>query len=919
LLAKHKDARNYYNALYRLGETSLMLGDPKAAEIALADLVAKRPDDPLLEFALPYLGRAQHQNGKSADAKRTLTKALDKFPKGRLQEQCRYDLAQAHDQLGDKEEARRLLASIAADSAGKLADNALLTIGTAYFEDRDYAAALKAFEDLEQRFPKSPWLNTAKLNRALCLYQLKRYDQAQRLLDAQTSNSPDVPEGWYWLGMTQKARGQFDLAANTLLDAHTRFSKTALAAEMLFHAAHAQFQRGEYKSAMERFQQVVSSYPKHDLVDDALYYAVEAARASDQHERATALASRFFRDHPQSPVFGQVMLAAGQSLIELGRNDEAGKFLADLDARKPGASLAIPARYYYGLALRSEGKQQEAIRVLESLAEFNDSEDPALRQVLSDARFLVGSCYFENKEYSLSLPPLQEYLSSVPDGEVAGHAVSYLAVGMAELGRFKELPGVLEKMRSKAPRDVAVPAMFRVAEACFEAKEYSLAADLYTEIAGQDPSGPFAARALSGLGWARYHDGKYAAAAQAFGRVLESNPPVAMASEAEYVRARALEADDKLGEAVVAYQAVLSKYPQSVQAPDASLQLARTLKKQGKDSDAITAYEETAKRFPQSKQLDVVLYEWGWALQQNRLDAESQRVFERLASEFPDSSHMSDAVINVCETLYQDKQFSAVVSRLKPLLSRELQPAVREAVLYRLARTQVELSNWTEAKSAFEHLASDFPHGRLRREAEFWIAESDRQLGQTKAAIEQFTRLISDQGASEPWLGTAYLRLAQAQGEQKLWKDLLATIEQLRKLFPKYELMNVADYHAGRALQNLARFDEARESYRRGIAGRSDENAAQCQFMIGETFFHQKRFQEALREFLKVEILYAFPQWQADALLEAGKCHESLQEWSRAAETYNRILEKYPKTPHVQEAAKRRAAALQRVTADNKK
>src|SRR5437870_10894832 len=99
---------------------------------------------------------------------------------------------------------------------------------------------------------------------------------------------------------------------------------------------------------------------------------------------------------------------------------------------------------------------------------------------------------------------------------------------------------------------------------------------------------------------------------------------------------------------------------------------------------------------------------------------------------------------------------------------------------------------------------------------------------------------------------------------------MLVTIDQLRKQFPRYELMSVADYHTGRALQNLARFDEAREAYRRGIAGRSDENAAQCQFMIGETLFHQKRFQEALREFLKVEILYAFPQWQAGALLEAG-------------------------------------------------
>jgi TolA-binding protein len=125
----------------------------------------------------------------------------------------------------------------------------------------------------------------------------------------------------------------------------------------------------------------------------------------------------------------------------------------------------------------------------------------------------------------------------------------------------------------------------------------------------------------------------------------------------------------------------------------------------------------------------------------------------------------------------------------------------------------------------------------------------------------------------------------------------------------------VADYHAGRAMQNLGRFDEARDQYRRAIAGRSDENAAKSQFMIGETYFHQKRFQEALREFLKVEILYAFPQWQSGALLEAAKCHESLQEWPRAAETYNRILEKYPKSSHAAEASERRAAALKKVTA----
>ena len=142
---------------------------------------------------------------------------------------------------------------------------------------------------------------------------------------------------------------------------------------------------------------------------------------------------------------------------------------------------------------------------------------------------------------------------------------------------------------------------------------------------------------------------------------------------------------------------------------------------------------------------------------------------------------------------------------------------------------------------------------------------------------------------------------------------MLGTLEQLKKRFPKYDLMAMAEYHTGRSLQNLARFDEAREAYRRGMAGRSDENAAQCQFMIGETYYHQKRYQEALREFLNVEILYASPQWQSAALLEAAKCYESLQEWNRAVETYKRILDKYPQSSHVSEASQRLTAARQKM------
>ena len=121
------------------------------------------------------------------------------------------------------------------------------------------------------------------------------------------------------------------------------------------------------------------------------------------------------------------------------------------------------------------------------------------------------------------------------------------------------------------------------------------------------------------------------------------------------------------------------------------------------------------------------------------------------------------------------------------------------------------------------------------------------------------------------------------------------------------------EYARGRALQGLARFDEARAAYQAVIdAAKGGDLAARAQLMRGETFFHQKAYREALREFLKVDILYDAPRWQAAALLEAGKVHEQLDQWADAAETYQKLVSKFPDDPHAAEAKTRLDAARQR-------
>jgi TolA-binding protein len=115
----------------------------------------------------------------------------------------------------------------------------------------------------------------------------------------------------------------------------------------------------------------------------------------------------------------------------------------------------------------------------------------------------------------------------------------------------------------------------------------------------------------------------------------------------------------------------------------------------------------------------------------------------------------------------------------------------------------------------------------------------------------------------------------------------------------------------------MGRLDEARAAFQKVLdARRSGDLAAQAQLMLGETFFHQDQFHEALREFLKVDILYKAPHWQASALLEAGKVYERLDQWPDAAEIYQRLLTRFPNDPVAEDARTRREQATRRAASN---
>ncbi|HEX8200605.1 MAG TPA: tetratricopeptide repeat protein, partial [Isosphaeraceae bacterium] len=914
------DHPNAPTARFRVGETAYMLGDLPAARAALEAFTAANPGHRHLDTAWPYLGDVCFGVGDLAGARRAYEQALASFPDGRLADRARYGLGRTLAAQKETDAARKVLAELAETGNPAFVDKARYQLGQLQLGAGQFAEAVAAFVALEAAAPKSPLIPEARLARAEALARLDRRDEAEALLRPLIAEAPRslAAGAAYALGVSQLERGRAAEARATFDDALKRFPGAANAPALLFRSAEAAQKDGQLDEARARFLKMAETYAKDPWADDALLQAAHLALKAGDAAAARALAGSFPGRFPKNPLRADARLVEARAALDAGQPKDAIELLnALLTGDGPGPATAQAGRYYLGLAYRADGQTAKAAEILDALA-----TTPAA-PIATDAQFLVGQAHVEAGRFAEAAAAMEKYLAQKPDGEVADHALAYLAIARAELGQADASRQALDRLAARFPKSPALArTRLRLAETALARKQFAAAAELFSPAAqADDPA--LRPRALSGLGWSRLQDGHPAEAAEAFDALLKDFPADPLAPEAALALGRARQEADQLDAALAAYALVLDRYAEADQAAPAALARARLLAKAGRPAEAAAAFERLLDAAPDhlAAPRDTLLAERGWALLDADQAAEADPLFRRLLEEHPDSPHAADARLILAESAFAEKKYDDVARLLEPLTApgAKVEPRLAQPALYRLGRTQVERQDWPAAAGTFARLVADFPDGTFRREARFWKAEVAFQAGDAQAAEAEFAAVTGEPGpdAPEAWIQTARLRRLQGLVLLERWDDALAAAEALKDEAAGPAQKAEVDYARGRALQGLARFDEARACFQEVIEARKGgELAARAQLMRGESFFHQKEYREALREFLKVDILYDAPKWQALALLEAGKVYEQLDQWAEAAEIYEKLRSTFPADPVAAEAARRRDAARRHAAGD---
>ncbi len=237
---------------------------------------------------------------------------------------------------------------------------------------------------------------------------------------------------------------------------------------------------------------------------------------------------------------------------------------------------------------------------------------------------------------------------------------------------------------------------------------------------------------------------------------------------------------------------------------------------------------------------------------------------------------------------------------------------IREA--YQVALELIDKQDWAQAAAKLTALVKEYPENTLRPQVDFYLAECAFRQQQDDALSRWEEVADVEAKLPEAWRGMADLRRAQILLQQKKYDEAQTIASELAAKLPEFVSMSEVDFVQGRCLAAQGEFEAAREVYQRVIRSpraAATVQAAQSQWLLAETHMHQRQYELALQEFLRVELLYPYPTWQSLALLQAGKCQEQLNQSAAAAETYAKLLKNHPQSPSAQEASQRLQAARQ--------
>lgn len=815
------------------------------------------------------------------------------------------------------------------------APRALYSRGRLYLSESKYDSSTVAFETLRERYPNNEM--TRRIGTALgeSYYQQGKYEQA---IEAFKNAMPHLDEelrekAVYLIAESYNYLNQFEEASTYYREYINRTKGTdkvrvahyglgwVYNKQEIYHWAAREFERAaqgddeiarkalyykavneklgsRYPEAIETFRTFGERYEEGLWVEEAYYeWAITAYEMGNYSEAIEVLLPLVRRDE-KLDWEGKVYTLLGEAYFA---NKEYTRSLQAFEAAEQVSNIdpetKRQARFQKAWVQYSNQAYRQAQPIFESL-----HKEAPQSKLGREALFWSADAYYSYEHFGPASEQFAEFVRRYPDHELVGPAYYALGWSYFKMGNYGRAVEPFKTFLTEyEPPEVALypydtDTRLRIGDSYYAMGEYDNAIAYYEKAVGAEPGGDYAMFQIAN---SHYRAEETYEAVTTFRKFLRIYPYSSLREQAQYNIAYIYLNTGNYTQAVEEFKTVINKYPNTSWAARAQYNIGDAYYNAGEYDEAIEAYREVMDKYPKSDYI---------------IEAVNGIQYAQMSAGKGDSS--SDV--------------------LEEFLAENPQASTADRLRFRQAENLMQSGDYNGAIKEFEQYIRITNNEQLLPDAHFNLADAYEQTNRINEAVEHYQTVVEDYPSSER-AAASYVALGRIAYERGNHKQSYSYYEKLYNSSNRQQLPALIGM--GNALLEMNEFDRAEEQYEKalernrnhdparvGLAkvalakknyseaedllnliaeSNTTEVGAEAQYLLGRSKHEQQEYEEAIKAYSNVNILYsAFENWVAKALLGRARCYIQTGNRGDAINTLNTIVEQYPDTPEAREAQK---------------
>ncbi|MCK6612883.1 MAG: tetratricopeptide repeat protein [Ignavibacteriaceae bacterium] len=921
-------------ALYFLAKSKYYLNEYAEAADLFARFIREYPLSSLKEQVYNKLGLHYFESGEYSRSREMYYSLLNEFPGSEYSGSAQYWIGESFVHEGKFDEAISYLENAISSRAGnKYSDFAIFSLAGVYERKGDYKSAVTYYDELISFYRGSQLLAAAQIRIGYCYFRLKDYDASILELsnpNIGTMDSEKQAEALYLLANAMYHTSDYEGAYKIYADIQNKFPSVSFIRDLRYAFAWTNFRLKKYADAYKFFNSV--SETEDSMGIEAFFWKGEAKRYTGNLAEALKIYEQFLLKFPNSEKVQGVRYQLGLISYSDKKYEQAVKFLVGSVSGKDRV-ITVKSYILLGEIELYRKKYQLADNYFASVISMN----PADISLVYRARLGSAISSFHQEKYKITSDILKQIENDDPNFEF--EKVSFfLAEALFNQGKYKDAIAYYNKI-STEDKQFGNFALYGKAYAYYNQADYKNAAFLFSDFQKLFKNDERADDALLRLGDSYFAIKDYDSAVKTYRDILARKSKSVRADYVSYQLALAYYRAGKIKESLTELNSVSALYSRSEYGENAVYLAGWIHFQQGNYSAAIDKYLLMLNTMPRSRLIPMVLYSIGDSYFNLGSYDSSIAYYSRIITSHAGSSYLFDA-INGIQYCYIAKGDLAGAAQIIDRYARQYKARDFADELF-LKKGEIYYTNadYQSAITYYNEFIDLFSGSPLTADAFFWIAKSYRNTGMVLEAKQTFRALVDRYPSAEVTVSAVVelVSLYQADNNNgealKVINSVMSNFTKSARypelLYTKAKLLLVMNdvggaydlfdetsvYFAdnlfgdkskielGRLEMMNKRYKKAAEVLLKVTSKRTDDLAAEAQYILGLVYTAEGRSSEAVTAFVRVTNIFSlYDEWVTKSYLRLGELYEKSGDKNKAREMYKNVLAKHPDDEYGKEA-----------------